>query len=207
MKQTMKKWGTLCLCALLCIAILGGCATRQENRQQQAEETLGKLISALKAADIPTAQQYIDMASLESGGIDFTSDAYLPLAKEMFGKLEYEVLSAEEADNENVRLHVKIKAINMQPVMVTWIQNLMQKALTLGESASQMSEEEQTQLAMDGLIEAVQQSGGDLLESEVDVNVTWVDGAPKIQSDRTFANALMGGLMDASEGLQNSLNE
>ncbi len=179
----------------------------QENRQMQAKDALGNLVSALKAADIPTAQQYIDMADLESGGIDFTSDAYLPLAKEMFGKLEYEVLSAEETDRENVRLHVKIKAINMQPVMVTWIQNLMQKALTLGESASQMSEEEQTQLAMDGLIEAVQQSGGDLLESEVDVNVTWVDGAPKIQSDEAFVNALTGGLMDAAEGLQNSLGE
>lgn len=207
MKQTMKKWGTLCMCALLCIAMLGGCAMTQENRQMQAKDALGNLVSALKAADIPTAQQYIDMADLESGGIDFTSDAYLPLAKEMFGKLEYEVLSAEETDRENVRLHVKIKAINMQPVMVTWIQNLMQKALTLGESASQMSEEEQTQLAMDGLIEAVQQSGGDLLESEVDVNVTWVDGAPKIQSDEAFVNALTGGLMDAAEGLQNSLGE
>lgn len=132
---------------------------------------------------------------------------YLPLAKEMFNKLECEILSAEDVDSDNVRLHVKIKAVNMQPVMVTWIQNLMQKAMTLGESVAQMSEEEQTKLAMDGLIEAVQQSGEELLESEVDVNVTWVDGAPKIQSDRAFINALTGGLLDASEGLQNSLGE
>ncbi len=207
MKQTLRKWGTLCLSTLLCITMLGGCAISQGGRSQQAEETFGQLVSALKAADMPTAQQYMDMASLETGGIDFTSEAYVPLAKEMFGKLECEVLSTEEVDSENVRLHVKIKAVNMQPVMVTWIQNLMQKAMELGESASQMSNEEQTQLALDGLIEAVRESGEELLESEVDVNVTWVDGAPKIQSDRTFANALMGGLMDASEGLQNSLNE
>lgn len=207
MKQNLRKWGALCLSALLCIAVLGGCATRQEARQQQSKDALMNLVSALKTADIQTAQQYIDMADLESGGIDFTSDAYLPLAKEMFNKLECEILSAEDVDSENVRLHVKIKAVNMQPVMVTWIQNLMQKAMTLGESAAQMSEEEQTKLAMDGLIEAVQQSGEELLESEVDVNVTWVDGAPKIQSDRAFINALTGGLLDASEGLQNSLGE
>lgn len=207
MKQNLRKWGALCLSALLCIAVLGGCATRQEARQQQSKDALMNLVSALKTADIQTAQQYIDMADLESGGIDFTSDAYLPLAKEMFNKLECEILSAEDVDSDNVRLHVKIKAVNMQPVMVTWIQNLMQKAMTLGESAAQMSEEEQTKLAMDGLIEAVQQSGEELLESEVDVNVTWVDGAPKIQSDRAFINALTGGLLDASEGLQNSLGE
>lgn len=207
MKQNLKKWGALCLSALLCIAVLGGCATRQEARQQQSKDALMNLVSALKTADIQTAQQYIDMADLESGGIDFTSDAYLPLAKEMFNKLECEILSAEDVDSDNVRLHVKIKAVNMQPVMVTWIQNLMQKAMTLGESVAQMSEEEQTKLAMDGLIEAVQQSGEELLESEVDVNVTWVDGAPKIQSDRAFINALTGGLLDASEGLQNSLGE
>lgn len=75
MKQNLKKWGALCLSALLCIAVLGGCATRQEARQQQSKDALMNLVSALKTADIQTAQQYIDMADLESGGIDFTSDA------------------------------------------------------------------------------------------------------------------------------------
>ena len=182
----MKRILAFLLTALMVFSLVSCGATAK------AEATVEKMFDALKKADLEEAKKYVELDdSLEA-------DEELQLfVKNLFGKLEYEIVSAKEVDKDTVNVVTKVTAVDLQPIMTSVIGEIMEIAF----SGTEMSDEEMNKKTEELIIEAASKEDVAMVTTEVTLVVENKDGNWIVVSDEAFANALLGNIEESLDGL------
>lgn len=200
MRNNIKKIAALLL--ILTIAFsLAGC-----GEIQKAETTINQTFKALKELDFETASNYINVDEMmeSDNSTDIDSDVF---AQNLFGKLEYKIISSEKIDNNTVTVKTEITAVDMKPVLTEYFQKALQYAFANAFADPQPSEEETNKKMEEIFIECISKEDLVMVKTEVDIKVIKTDKKWKIESSDELSNALLGGLVKAAEELSNSFND
>lgn len=200
MRNNIKKIAALLL--ILTIAFsLAGC-----GEIQKAETTINQTFKALKELDFETASNYINVDEMmeSDDSTDIDSDVF---SQNLFGKLEYKIISSEKIDNNTVTVKTEITAVDMKPVLTEYIQKALQYAFANAFADPQPSEEETNKKMEEIFIECISKEELVMVKTEVDIKVIKTDKKWKIESSDELFNALLGGLLKVAEELSNSFND
>lgn len=95
----------------------------------------------------------------------------------------------------------------MKPVLGDFFTKAMQYAFSTAFSDPQPTEEETNKKAEEMFIESASKADLATVTNDVDIKVVKnKDGEWKVETDDTFANALLGGLLDAAKELGSAFN-
>jgi hypothetical protein len=176
----------------------------KKDATEEAEEAVKKMFKALKSYDIEEAQMYVDVDEIASEA-DTNENSTL-FIKTAFESLDYKIVSSEKIDDDNVTVNTSITAIDMKPVMSEFFTKAMQYAFSIAFAETQPSEEEQNKKMEEILVECITKPDLANVTNEVSVKVSKINDEWKIEADDAFTNAVLGGLVDATNELNNSLN-
>ena len=200
----MKKGLKIALSIVLMLSMLlamTGCG--EEKKAQKAFEDL---MSSLKALDFEQAQQYMNLDEITIGEDEsLTGDAKY-FMENLFGKLEWEVLSATKIDNQTVQITANITALDMKPILGELFKKALEYAFENAFSSTPPSDAENEAKMNEFLTEIV--SGADLttVTTEVTVKVVQGENGWHVMPDEAFTDALLGGMNGAVSALENSFH-
>ena len=202
----MKKIKLLVIIALVFIMMLSftGC-----GEIKKAETVINNTFTALKSLDFETASDYINVDEImnsedeENDALSLDDNVFM---ENLFGKLEYEIVSSEKIDKNTVVAKTKITAVDMKPVLGEFLGKSLQYALANVFSNPQPSDEEMNQMMEEMFVECVSKEDLAMVTTEVDIKVIKVDKKWKIESADELSDALLGGLTKATEEISNSLD-
>ena len=203
----MKKYSkiiSLIIVMAAMVTMLAGC-----GEIKKAETTINNTFTALKTLDFETASEYINVDEImksedeENDVVSLDDNIFM---ENLFGKLEYEIVSSEKIDKNTVVVKTKIIAVDMKPVLSEFFGQALQYAFECAFSSTQPSEEEMNKKMEEMVIECVSKEDLSMVTSEVDIKVIKADKKWKIESSEELSNALLGGLAQAAEEISNSLN-
>ena len=203
MKMNIKSIASLLL-ILTMVLSLTGC-----GEIKKAETTINNTFTALKSLDFETASDYINVDEImksedeENDTLSLDDNVFM---ENLFGKLDYEIISSEKIDKNTVVVKTKITAVDMKPVLGEFFGKALQYAFANAFSNPQPSEEETNKKMEEMFIECVSKEDLAMVTNEVDVKVVKVDKKWKIESAEDLSDALLGGLAKAAEELNNSFN-
>lgn len=196
----MKKVFALILvsCMLLSFA---GC-----GEVKNAEKAVNGMFTAFKNADLDEAQKYVNVDDITDAENESDENTAIIL-KAIFEKLDYEIISSEKIDDSTVSVKTKITAIDMAPVMTEYLSKVFEYAIANAFAEPQLTDDEYTQKIEEFLIECLSKPDLATVTNEVDIKVVKTENNEwKIETDANFLNALMGGLPDISDGLNEEFN-
>lgn len=203
----MKKYSKLISCIVLIatmLTLLTGC-----GEIKKAETTINNTFSALKEADFETASNHLNiddmMKSEDESESVLESDSKFIL-ENLFGKLDYEIISSEKIDKNTVVVKTKITTIDMGPIFTEFMGKAIQYAFQNAFSDPQPSEEETNKKMEEMLVECMSKEDAEMVTKTVDIKVVKANKNWKIVSSDELASALLGGLDEAAEEINNSLN-
>lgn len=174
---------------------------------KKAEATVNGMFTAFKNTDLDVASKYVNVDEINASEDKTDGISTKLVMKTIFNKLDYKILSSEKIDDNTVKVKTEITVTDMKPVLGDFFTKAMQYAFSTAFSDPQPNEEETNKKAEEMFIESA--SKGDLatVTNEVDIKVVKnKDGEWKVETDDTFANALLGGLLDAAKELGNAFN-
>lgn len=202
----MKNKARTLITLLLAVSVLFSLTACGEV--QKAENTVNGMLSAFKNMDFETVKMYMNTEDIDDN--DTSNEAldteYIstPLAE----NFEYRIISSEKTDDSNVIVKTEITTIDMKPVMSDFLVNAIQYSFAMAFSDSQPSEEEQNQKMAEMFSESVENAEAGTVTNEVDIKVAKnEDNEWKIQAEDDLLNALLGGLLNVVEEMENALNE
>lgn len=198
----MKKIKSIIAVVLTFILVLSltGC-----GEIKKAETAVNGMFTAFKNLDFEEAQKYVNVEDITNG--ENSNENSEIVMKTIFGNLGYEIISSEKVDDSTVIVKTKITATDMKPVMGEFFTQAMQYAFSTAFSSPQPSEEEQEKKMEEILVSCASKPDLATVTNEVDIKVVKTDSKEwKIEADDTFANAILGGLMDAAKELENAFN-
>ena len=216
----MKKRITALALVILSALIITSCSSNKINEQtpdndkpafsldfsdpvEDAEKTVTKMFKALKNYNLEEAQKYVDVDEISSKA-DTNENSTL-FMKTAFESIDYKIVSSEKIDENNVIVNASISAIDMKPIMAEFFTKAMQYAFSYAFSETQPTEEEQNQKMEEILVECITKPDLSKVTNEIPVKVVKTDDEWKIETSEIFANAILGGLIDAANELNNSL--
>lgn len=191
---------TAVILAFLLMFSLTGC-----GEIEKAESAVRGMFEAFKSSNIEEAQKYVNIEDITSAGeTDMTKDSAV-ITDTVFKNLSYEIVSSEQTDDNTVIVKTKITTTDMKPVMGEYFSKTLEYTLSNVFTYSELTEEEKSAKMNEILEECVSKDNLDTVTNEVDIKVVKNDNNEwKIESDETFVNALLGGLIEAIEDLQES---
>ncbi len=191
---------TAVILAFLLMFSLTGC-----GEIEKAESAVKGMFEAFKSSNIEEAQKYVNIEDITSAGeTDMTKDSAV-ITDTVFKNLSYEIVSSEQTDDNTVIVKTKITTTDMKPVMGEYFSKTLEYTLSNVFTYSELTEEEKSAKMNEILEECVSKDNLDTVTNEVDIKVVKNDNNEwKIESDETFVNALLGGLIEAIEDLQES---
>lgn len=191
---------TAVILAFLLMFSLTGC-----GEIEKAESAVKGMFEAFKSSNIEEAQKYVNIEDITSAGeTDMTKDSAV-ITDTVFKNLSYEIVSSEQTDDNTVIVKTKITTTDMKPVMGEYFSKTLEYTLSNVFTYSELTEEEKSAKMNEILEECVSKDNLDTVTNEVDIKVVKNDNNEwKIESDETFVNALLGGLIEAIEDVQES---
>lgn len=179
-----------------------GCGTNNG-----AEKAVDKAFSALKDLDFEAAADYMDVDEIidedeSRETLELNSNVFM---KNIFGKMEHEIVSSEQIDENTYIVKTKITAVDMRPVLADYFGKALQYVLANAFTSSKPSEEEASKKMEEMFIECISKEDLATVSREVDIEVIKVDGKWKIEVFDDLTDALLGGLKKAAEELNDSL--
>lgn len=200
----MKKFLRMVLCAALIAALalsMAGCG--EINKAQTA---LNKMFSALKTMDLDEARKYVNVDAIMDSGSEANENA-MAIMGTLFGNLEWEIVSAQIIDANNVSIKTKITTTDMKPVLGEFLTKSLEYVFSDALSDSQSVEEEMDEKFEEIFVECASKPDLASVTNEVDIKAVKAKGGKwKIETDDVLVNALLGGLTEAAEGIQNSFS-
>ena len=176
----------------------------------KAEKTVNGLFASLKQADLEKISEYMNVADLMNAGDEEDSFISNPetFMQSMFKQLDYKIVSSEKIDNSTVEVTVDITNIDMKPVFTDFFARAIQYAFSSSLSSAQQPTEEETSQKMEEMfIESVTKPNlATVTNTAVITVVKGEDKVWNIESDDDFLNALLGGMYDAIQTIQNSFS-
>lgn len=202
MKNTLKGFISFLLVVSMVLS-LTGC-----GEIEKAENTVKGMFEAFKKLDLEKTRQYIiteDVTTFENKDI---TDNQEIIIKKIVDNLDYEIVSSEKADDNTVNVKTKITTIDMKPVIKGFLKEAMQYAISSAFTEPKISEEEMNKKIEEMFIQNISKSDLAVVTKEVVIKVVkTIDNDWKIDVDDSFLNSLLGGLIEASEELENSLKK
>lgn len=202
MKKTLKITVSFLLIMAMIIS-LSSC-----GEIEKAENTVNGMFSALKEADAEKVSEYMSLDDFKTDNEDessITSNAEM-LIKNMFSKLDYKIVSSQKTDETTVVVTAEITNTDMKPVITEFFANALQYAFANAFADPQPSEEETSKKMEEMFIESINKPERATITNIADITVVKVDKTWRIKTDDAFLNALMGGLYEAIEEIENSFN-
>ena len=196
----MKKVFALILVSCMLLSFTG-C-----GEVKNAEKAVNGMFTAFKNADLDEAQKYVNVDDITNAENKSDENTAIIL-KAIFEKLDYEIISSEKIDDSTVSVKTKITAIDMAPVMTEYLSKVFEYAIANAFAEPQLTDDEYTQKIEEFLIECLSKPDLATVTNEVDIKVVKTENNEwKIETDANFLNALMGGLPDISDGLNEEFN-
>lgn len=196
----MKKVFALILVSCMLLSFTG-C-----GEVKNAEKAVNGMFTAFKNADLNEAQKYVNVDDITNAENESDENTAIIL-KAIFEKLDYEIISSEKIDDSTVSVKTKITAIDMAPVMTEYLSKVFEYAIANAFAEPQLTDDEYTQKIEEFLIECLSKPDLATVTNEVDIKVVKTENNEwKIETDANFLNALMGGLPDILDGLNEEFN-
>ena len=174
---------------------------------KKAEATVNGMFTAFKNADLDAASKYVNVDEINASKDKTDGISTELVMKTIFNKLDYKILSSEKIDDNTVKVKTEITVTDMKPVLGDFFTKAMQYAFSNAFSDPQPTEEETNKKAEEMFIESASKDDLATVTNEVDIKVVKnKDGEWKVETDDTFANALLGGLLDAAKELGSAFN-
>ena len=173
---------------------------------KKAETAINGMFTAFKSLNFEEAQKYVNVEDITNTGNEANDNSIL-IMKTVFGNLNYEIISSEKVDDNNVVVKTKITATDMKPVMGEFLTKALEYAFSNAFSNPQPTEEETNKKMEESWVECASTPDLATVTIEVDIKVVKTESKEwKIEADDTFVNALLGGLADAAEEMENAFN-
>lgn len=169
------------------------------------EEAVKGMFDALKDQNLIKAAQYVDLTGMENMIADKSKvkDAQA-FIKEIGKKLDYEIVSCEDVDENTAKVKTKVTSIDMGTVMKNYITKGMKYSLSqaLGSSGTSEVSAEENQKYMEQLfMECLTDESIGTVTNEIDITVEKNNGAWKVNADDTFNDAVLGGISNTAESI------
>lgn len=202
MKRVIKIMAAV-LSALVLTVGLSACGSAKSP-----EAAVEGVFDALKEQNLIKAAQYVDLTGME----DLISDkskvedaqAFL---KEIGKKLDYEIVSCEQVDENTARVKTNITSIDMAQVMKEYISQGMQYSLSSVLGSSKPTEEENKEYMEKLFMQCLAKEGIGTVTNEVDITVEKADGKWKVNADDTFNDAVLGGISNTAKSILTGFGE
>lgn len=197
MKRAIKIM-TAVLAALILVMGLSACGSAKTP-----ESAVEGLFDALKDQDMIEAAKYVDLESIE----DLISDKSKvedaqKFLKEIGKKLDYEIISSEEVDENTAKVKTKVTSIDMAEVMKNYIAKGMQYSLSSVFGSGVATDEENQEYMEELFMECMTDESVGTVTNEIDVTVLkQEDGSWKVNADSTFNDAVLGGISNTAESI------
>ena len=202
--RKQRKILSLILVVVMVVACLAACGMSPEK---QAEKAVSSCFDAMKAGDLETAQTYIqDDEELLEKGESGDSAINSAMLEAVFEKLDYKILSSTKVDDATVTVKAEISNVDMKPVFTEFFTQALQYTFSNLTADPQPTEEEVNQKMEEIFNSCISKEGLETVTKEVDIQVVKNDAGWVIDADEKLANALLGGLWDVLEELQNSFS-
>lgn len=188
----MKKavW-FVCLFAALALA-LSGCGSKEVK---SAEKTVENAFASLKKADFDALAAYASDAELFGGDTMGLVDDVDALGDAMYGRVGYEIKSAELKDDGSVVMNVAVTNADMAKAIDAWLGEM--SALVVSDEGRAMEQDELMAKSSEMLISAMK-AAEDTVTTEVEITVKQnEDGGRLIETDNALIDAAAGGLVTA----------
>lgn len=197
MKRAIKIMAAV-LAALILVMGLSACGSAKTP-----EAAVEGLFDALKDQDMIEAAKYVDLESIEDLISDKSKveDAQTFL-KEIGKKLDYEIISSEEVDENTAKVKTKVTSIDMAEVMKNYIAKGMQYSLSSVFGSGVATDEENQEYMEELFMECMTDESVGTVTNEIDVTVLkQEDGSWKVNADNTFNDAVLGGISNTAESI------
>ncbi len=202
MKRAIKIIAAV-LAALILTMAFSACGSAKNP-----EDAVEGLFDALKDQNLIEAAKYVDLESIE----DLISDkskvedaqAFL---KEIGKKLDYEIISCEEVEENTAKVRTKVTSIDMAAVMKEYITQGMQYSLSSVFGSGVATDEENQEYMEKLFMECLTKEGIGTVTNEIDVTVVKQDGNWKVKADNTFNDAVLGGITNTAESILSEFGE
>lgn len=168
------------------------------------EAAVKGMFDAVKKQNLVKAAKYVDLSSIK----DFITeksqvkDAEAVL-KELGKKLDYEIISTEQVDENTAKVKTKITSVDMAAVMKNYFSLNLQNSISSIFGAAQSSEENKGDLFMKCLSD---ESIG-TVTNEIEITVMKEDEGWKVNVDSTFNDAFLGGLKSTAEMISSAVDD
>lgn len=202
MKRAVKIISAV-LAALLVTMMFSSCGSAKKP-----EDAVSGLFDALKDQNMIEAAKYVDLESIEQLISDKSKvkDAQAFL-KEIGKKLDYEIISCEEVDENTAKVKTKVTSIDMAAVMKEYISQGIQYSLSAVMGSGVATDEENQEYMKNLFMECLTKEGIGTVTNEVDITVEKQDGRWKVNADNTFNDAVLGGLTNTAESILSQFGE
>lgn len=173
---------------------------------KKAETAVTGMFNAFKELNFEEARKYVNVDDITSSEDESTANAEV-IMKSVFKNLNYEIISSEKVDSNNVVVKTKITATDMKPVMGNFFTKALEYAFSNAFSEPQPTEEETNAKMEEILTECVSQPDLATVTNEVDIKVVKNENKEwEVKVDDAFVNAILGGLSDAVDELNKSFD-
>jgi len=187
-------------CILIIVLMLSLTACGEVKK---AETAVTEMMDSFKALDYEKAHKHIT-----EGNVKDYEPAYRLTGKDatmfmdnLFGDLEYKIVSSEKVDSKTVNVTTEITAIEMMPILAEFFYNIIEDSKDDPEA---WQDEETTFSKMDEIFEWVASQGGfKTVTNKVTIKVVKDGEKWKIAPDPLFVDALFGGFEEAAAEINN----
>ncbi len=199
MKKMAKRIVAVVLLSVMAISLMS-C-----GEIAKAEAAIDGMFESLTALDFEKANEFVDVDKLGAESEDDSKDTKM-FMRHLFDRLQYEIVSSEKVDGENVDVTVKITAVDMKPVLAEYLAEALKYSFSVAFKDPQPTDEEMAEKMEDIFMKCATKEDLKTVTNEVVVRVKKTDGQWRVESEAALADALFGGLAAAGEELQASDN-
>lgn len=199
----MKKRNSIIsiILAFVLVFSLTGC-----NEEKKAETAVNEMFAAFKNLDYEAAQNFVNIdditARIKNTKTEFINENMTLVMNNVFKKLEYEIISSEKTDSNNVIVKTKITAVNMVPILTDYFTKYSQYMRSFLYSYQLPSVEDMDKETERILDEITLDPNLETVTNEADIKVIKNENNKwEIEADDTFVNALFGDLINAVRAL------
>ena len=206
----MKKLLKTVTAAVLALAIalsVAACGAKQDP-VQEAQATVEGMFQAFQTLDLEALAQYTGDAGFlnDDLGLDELPGDGMAFMQNLLGRMSYEILNAELADEDTVFVNTKVSAIDMKPVLGQFLAEAMEYAFAHMFDDPAPSEEQLAAEMMKILADQLTDPDLAMMTTEVLVEVNRTENGWTVNGTETLANAVLGGLEEAAEELSASFS-
>lgn len=191
MRKKIRKLLCIYTCFIV-LTVLTGCALKPDT-------TINNFFDALKKSDIQTASKYLSRnESASVGGLKFDRPEYERLAKLVFSKLSYEVVSSTTSGDTAVA-KTKITSPDLSKISGKMVTDLFPSLYSKAVNGEQLTEDKINQLIEEYYSKSLNESSVPAVTNDVDIKLVknkdknmWL-----IEPNENLANSITGNLFKA----------